>query len=107
MTKDKRSDALKHLVQERIRTFSRVEKVFYLTLVVTGLMMAVSVVYMQIRHQQLQQEITSLNQDINGKQDELNDVKQEINELTRLDRITEIVSKADIKTQSGNLQKVD
>lgn len=107
MTRDRRSDVLKHLVQERIRTFSRIERLFYLSLVVTGLIMAISVVYMQIRHQQLQQEITSLNHDINAKQDELNDVKQEINELTRLDRITEIVDKADIKTQSGNLQKVD
>lgn len=107
MTTDKRHEALRDLVQARIRTFTRIEKVFYLALVVTGLIMAVSVVYMQIRHQQLKQDITSLNTKINLKKDELNDAKQEINELTRLDRITEIVSRADIKTQSGNLQKVE
>lgn len=107
MTKDKRNDDFKSLVQERIRTFTRIEKIFYATLAVTGLIMAISVVYMQIRHQQLKQEITALNTDINLKKEELNDAKQEINELTRLERITEIVSRADIKTQSGNLQKVD
>lgn len=107
MTTDKRNEALKQLVQDRIRTFTKIEKVFYLTLATTALIMAVSVVYMQIRSQQLKQDITNLNTQINLKKDELNDAKQEINELTRLDRITEIVSRADIKTQSGNLQKVE
>lgn len=107
MTTDKRSEEIKRLVQERIRTFSRLEKFFYLTLVVTGIIMAISVVYMQIRHQEIQQEIADLNNKINAKHDELNDAKQEVNELTRLDRITAIVDKSDIKTQNGNLQKVD
>lgn len=107
MTTDKRSEEIKRLVQERIRTFSRLEKFFYLTLVVTGIIMAISVVYMQIRHQEIQQEIADLNNKINAKHDELNDAKQEVNELTRLDRITTIVDKSDIKTQNGNLQKVD
>lgn len=107
MTTDKRSEEIQRLVQERIRTFSRLEKFFYLTLVVTGIIMAISVVYMQIRHQEIQQEIADLNNKINAKHDELNDAKQEVNELTRLDRITAIVDKSDIKTQNGNLQKVD
>lgn len=107
MTKENYTEDLRRLLGDRIRTFSRIERVFYLTLVVTGIIMAVSVVYMQIRHQQLQQEITTLNNQINNKHDELNDAKQEVNELTRLDRITEIVNKSDIKTQSGNVQKVD
>lgn len=107
MTTDKRNDALKQQLHQRIRTFNRVEQVFYLALVVTSLVMAVSVIYMQIRSQQLKQEITQINTKINQKKEELNDAKQEINELTRLDRITEIVSQVDLKTQSGNLQKVE
>lgn len=107
MAKEKYTEDLRRVLGDKIRTFSRIEKTFYLCLVVTGIIMAVSVVYMQIRHQQLQQDITVLNNKINDQQDELNDAKQEVNELTRLERITDIVTKSDIKTQSGNLQKVD
>ncbi|MGT2894828.1 cell division protein FtsL [Streptococcus entericus] len=107
MAKEKYTEDLRRVLGDKIRTFSRIEKTFYLCLVITGIIMAVSVVYMQIRHQQLQQDITVLNNKINDQQDELNDAKQEVNELTRLERITDIVTKSDIKTQSGNLQKVD
>ncbi|MFA9413253.1 MULTISPECIES: cell division protein FtsL [unclassified Streptococcus] len=107
MAKEKYTEDLRRVLGDKIRTFSRIEKTFYLCLVITGIIMAVSVVYMQIRHQQLQQDITVLNNKINDQKDELNDAKQEVNELTRLERITDIVTKSDIKTQSGNLQKVD
>lgn len=107
MTNDKRHEDLRKLVQDRIRTFSRIEKVFYLTLVVTGIVMAISVVYLQARTQQIQQEISALNRDINAKEDELTDAKQEVNELSRLERIASIAEKADIKAQNGNLQKVE
>lgn len=109
MSKDYRQEAVMQLVQERFRTFTRLEKVFYLALVVTAVLMAISTVYMYGRTQQIQQEISYLNRQIHAKEEELNDAKQEVNELARLDRINEIVSKADIKTQegNGNLQKVD
>lgn len=107
MTTDKQHEALNQVLKNRIRVFTRIEKIFYAALALTCLVLAVGVVYMNIRHQQLKQDITNLNTEINLKKDELNDAKQEINELTRLDRITDIISQADIKTQSGNLQKVD
>lgn len=107
MTSDKRNEALRQALQDKIRTFSRIEKVFYSTLLVTAIVMAISVVYLQGRNQEIQQEISAINRQIKEKEVEFNNAKQEVNELTRLERIAQIVQKSNITTQNGNLQKVD
>lgn len=107
MTTDNRNEAIRQALQDKIRTFSRIEKVFYTILLLTGIVMAISVVYLQGRSQEIQQEISDLNSKIIEKQVELNNAKQEVNELTRLERIAQIVEKSGIRTQKENLQKVD
>lgn len=107
MSNEQRQEALRQALKERVRTFTRIEKAFYGTLVLTSIIMAVSVIYLQSRTQQIEQEISAINRQIREQEIELNNAKQEVNELSRLERITQIVQKSDIKTQHGNLEKVD
>lgn len=107
MTKNHSNDDFKHLIEQHFRGLPRIEKIFYTSLAITGLIMAVSIIYMQIRHQQIQQEISAINRNMLIEEEALNEARQEVNDLTRLERITSIVSQADIKTQSDNLKKVD
>ena len=44
---DKR-ETTSQLLQARIKRFSRVEKAFYLSIAITALVLAISVVYMQV-----------------------------------------------------------
>lgn len=107
MTKEKRQEALSQVLQDHIRTLSRIEKAFYGAIVVTAVMMAVSIVYLQTRMLQLQQEITVLNNKISEKETELNDAKQEVNELNRFDRIAKIATEAGMIIQHDNIGKVE
>lgn len=107
MTREKRQEALTQAVQAHIRTLSRIEKAFYGSIVITAIMMAVSIVYLQSRMLQLQQEVTVLNNKISEKETELNDAKQEVNELNRFDRISKIATDAGLSIQHDNIGKVE
>lgn len=107
MSREKRQEALTRAVQAHIRTLSRIEKAFYASIVVTAVMMAVSIVYLQSRMLQVQQEVTRLTRQIDEKETELNDAKQEVNELNRFDRLSKIAEEAGLKIQHANIGKVD
>ncbi|MGT2888218.1 cell division protein FtsL [Streptococcus didelphis] len=107
MNNEKRTQAVTTALQNRIRTFSRIEKAFYSAIIVTAITMAVSIIYLQSRKLQLQQEITSLNRQISDKKSELNNVKQEVNELSRRDRIVDIAGKNGLSNRNDNIKKVD
>lgn len=92
---------------KRIRTFSRIEKAFYATIIITAITMAVSIIYLQSRKLQLQQDITSLNSQISDQKIELNNAKQEVNELSRRDRIVDIAGKAGLSNRNENIKKVE
>ncbi|KGR72352.1 cell division protein FtsL [Streptococcus phocae subsp. phocae] len=107
MTNDKKTQAVSHALQKRIRTFSRIEKAFYATIIITIITMAVSIIYLQSRKLQLQQDITSLNNQISQQKTELTNAKQEVNELSRRDRIIGIAGKAGLSNRNDNIKKVD
>lgn len=107
MQNETRTQATLKVLERRIRTFSRIEKWFYGSIVLTTIVLAISIIYLQSRHLQLQQDITSLNSQISEQRTEVNNTKQEINELTRYDRIAEIAKKAGMSVQNDNIQKVD
>ena len=56
--------------------------------------MAVSIIYLQSRNLQVQQEITNLNSQISDMQTDYDNAKQEVNELTSRDRIEQIAGNA-------------
>ncbi|EJN95144.1 cell division protein FtsL [Streptococcus ratti] len=107
MTNEKRSEALSQALQKRIRTFTRLEKAFYGAIIITAITLAVSIIYLQSRSLQIQQEISHLNSQINDKETEYNNAKQEVNELSRYDRIADIAQKAGMTVQKDNIKKVD
>ncbi|KHD45473.1 cell division protein FtsL [Streptococcus hongkongensis] len=106
MNNEKRSQEVTSALQKRIQTFSRVEKAFYTALIVTAITMSISIIFLQSRKLQLQQDITSLNSKIDDKQTELNNARQEVNELSRRDRIVDIAGKGGLSNHNDNIKKV-
>ncbi|MBM7635643.1 cell division protein FtsL [Streptococcus saliviloxodontae] len=107
MPRDRRSQAVAVALSNRIRQLSRLEKAFYGAIIITAITMAVSLVYLQSRNQEVKQQITDLNYQINDAETALNNAKQEVNELTRADRIKQIAGQAGLSIQNDNIQKVD
>jgi len=96
MTDKHRNEAISNALKRRIRKFSRIEKVFYGSIILTAITMAVSIIYLQSRNLQVQQEITNLNSQISDMQTDYDNAKQEVNELTSRDRIEQIAGNAEI-----------
>ncbi|ESV55655.1 cell division protein FtsL [Streptococcus agalactiae LMG 14747] len=107
MLNESKREVLTQALQKRIRTFTRIEKAFYGAIVITAIFMAISIIYLQSRNMQVQQEIIRLNSDISGAQTDLNDAKQEVNELSRYERIAKIAKDAGLSIQNDNIQNVE
>lgn len=107
MTNTKHSEAVSNALQKRIRTFSRVEKVFYGAIILTAITMAISIIFLQSRNLQFQQQISELNSDINAQKTELNNAKQEVSELTQKSRVTEIANQAGLKAENATIAEVE
>ncbi|MFV8115336.1 cell division protein FtsL [Streptococcus hyovaginalis] len=107
MPNETKREAITRALQKRIRTFTRIEKAFYGAIVFTAIFMAISIIYLQSRNLQVQQEIIRLNSDISGAQTDLNDAKQEVNELSRYERIAKIAKDAGLSIQNDNIQNVE
>lgn len=107
MTDKHRNEAISNALKRRIRKFSRIEKVFYGSIILTAITMAVSIIYLQSRNLQVQQEITNLNSQINDMQTDYDNAKQEVNELTSRDRIEQIAGNAGLTSQQDNIKQVE
>ena len=107
MTDKHRNEAISNAIKRRIRKFSRIEKVFYGAIILTAITMAVSIIYLQSRNLQVQQEITNLNSQISDMQTDYDNAKQEVNELTSRDRIEQIAGNAGLTSQQDNIKQVE
>ncbi|MCK3923337.1 cell division protein FtsL [Streptococcus suis] len=103
MLQEKRREATMRVIGDKIRTFTRVEKAFYSSIVLSGLALAIGIIFMQTRLLQLQSGMAKVNQDISKKQIEINDAKQAVNELTRSARLMEIAEKAGLTFNNDNI----
>ncbi|TCD46019.1 cell division protein FtsL [Streptococcus sp. X16XC17] len=103
MLQDRKRDATMRVLEEKIKTFSRVEKAFYGSIVASGLILAIGIIFMQTRLLQVQSEMATVNQDISAKQVEIDDAKQALNELTRSTRMMEIAEKAGLTLNNDNI----
>ena len=93
-------------LQDRIRRFTRVEKAFYGSIVLTGIILAVSIIFMQTRILQVQSDLTNLNTELKTKETELEDIRQEVNELTRYERLSKLASSQGMTLQKENRKVV-
>ena len=107
MTDKHRNEAISNALKRRIRKFSRIEKVFYGSIILTAITMAVSIIYLQSCNLQVQQEITNLNSQISDMQTDYDNAKQEVNELTSRDRIEQIAGNAGLTSQQDNIKQVE
>ena len=103
---DQPSQSRSNQLQERIRRFSRVEKAFYGSIILTAIILAVSIIFMQTRILQVQSELTNLNTELKTKETELEDVQQEVNELTRYERLSKLASSQGMSLQKENRKVV-
>ncbi|HEL1775930.1 TPA: cell division protein FtsL [Streptococcus suis] len=103
MLQEKRREATMRVIGDKIKTFTRVERAFYSSIVISGLALAVGIIFMQARLLQVQSDLAKVNQDISQKQVELNDSKQAKNELTRSARLMEIAEKAGLTFNNDNI----
>ncbi|MGT2711825.1 cell division protein FtsL [Streptococcus oriscaviae] len=103
MLQDRRRDATMRVIGDKIKTFSRVEKAFYGSIVLSGLILAIGIIFMQTRLLQIQSQMADVNQEINAKQVEIDDAKQAVNELTRSARLMEIAEKAGLTFNNDNI----
>ncbi len=107
MKNDRRNEAIMSILQDRIKTFSRIEKGFYIVLLLTAITMATSIVYLQSRLLQVQQEVTRLKKYINVTTTELSNAKQDVSELTRLERVIGVAKDVGLSPQYNNVKKVE
>ncbi|MDO4635820.1 MAG: cell division protein FtsL [Streptococcus sp.] len=102
----RRSEAIATVLQKHIRRFSRVEQAFYSSVIVTLIIIAISIVYLQSNIFQVQQKINIINSQISETQTTLENTKQEVNELSNRDRVTKIAQEAGLSNQQDNIKKV-
>ncbi|MDG3131581.1 cell division protein FtsL [Streptococcus suis] len=107
MLQDKRREATMRAIGAKFKTFTRVEKAFYTSIILSGLALAIGIIFMQTRLLQIHSEMAKVNQEINQKQIEINDAKQAINELTRSARLMEIADKTGLTFNNDNIGVVE
>lgn len=83
------------------------EKAFYLSTAFTALVLALSIIFMQTRLLQVQNDLTKINAQIEEKKTELDDAKQEVNELLRAERLKEIANTKDLKLNNENIRTAE
>lgn len=103
MLEDKPRDVTLRIIEDKIKTFSRVEKAFYGSIVISGLILAIGIVFMQTKLLQVQSEMAGVNQQINIKLLEIEDAKQAINDLARNARLLEIAEKEGLSFNNDNI----
>ncbi|VEE21403.1 cell division protein FtsL [Streptococcus equinus] len=107
MTEKHRNEAIANALKRRVRKLSRVEKAFYGSIILTAITMAVSIIYLQSRNLQVQQQITDLNSQITEVQTDYDNAKQEVNELSSRDRVEQIAQNAGLTSQQDNIKQVE
>ena len=103
MLEDKRRDLTMQVIAARIHTFTRVENAFYDSIVLSGLVLAIGIIFMQTKLLQVQSDMAGINQDISVKLLEIEDAKQAVNDLARKARLLEIADKEGLTFNNDNI----
>ncbi|MGT2657155.1 cell division protein FtsL [Streptococcus varani] len=103
MLEDKQRDLTMRVIEDKIKTFTRVEKAFYGSIVISGLILAIGIVFMQTKLLQVQSDMAATNQEISVKLLEIEDAKQAVNDLARKARLLEIAEKEGLTFNNNNI----
>ena len=94
------------VLQDHFRRFTREEKAFSGSIVLTAVILAISIVFMQTRILQVQSELPDLNTELEAKKTELADGSQEVHDTPRSDRLSQLASSQGRKLQKENRKTV-
>lgn len=103
MLQEKYKEVTRQVIEEKIKKFSRIEKAFYGSVLVSGLILAVGIIFMQTRILQVQRDLAKINQEISAKQLEIEEAKQAVNDAIRKETLLEIAEKEGLVYNNDNI----
>lgn len=93
------------VLAQKFKRFSGVEKVFYLSMVVVALMLAVTQLFIQTKTQEIESSTLHYNSQITVKEQKNSEYDQKIQELTSQDKLQKVTDKYGISYNSDNVLK--
>ncbi|KXT78221.1 cell division protein FtsL [Streptococcus sp. DD13] len=97
----------RNLLTKRFQTFSRIEKAFYSSIVFSGVVLAIGIIFLQTRLQQVRLEMADITQQNEAKQVEINEAEQSINELGSYANLMKIAKKGKLTFNNQNIGVVN
>ncbi|MBF8970034.1 MULTISPECIES: cell division protein FtsL [unclassified Streptococcus] len=89
------------------RPLSRLEKLFYGTIVATTVIVAIATVFLQTQILQVERDLATLNSQVERKQTEITEAKQQVNELSRYERFQKLAEEQGMSVKNDNLVTAD
>ncbi|GFH39738.1 cell division protein FtsL [Pseudolactococcus insecticola] len=93
------------LMKRKFNRLSRVEKVFYLSIIVTAIMLAIGMVFVRTKIIEVEQNTLDIQTKVSTKEDQLTTYNQQINELMSGDRVIDQANASGLKVNNENVIK--
>lgn len=101
------AEAMPYLVpKSKLSRVSKLEKVVFIALVITFLLLAVATIRMTTSVNREEEAISALQVEMIQSQQEIETLEQEKNELLRTERVKGIAEKAGIELRDDNIRKI-
>ena len=93
------------LLTRKFKKLSNVEKVFYLSVIVTAIVLAIGMVFVRTKIIEVEQNTLTIQAEVTTKEDQLKAYDQQINELMTDDRVAKQASDSGLKMNNDNVIK--
>ena len=93
------------LLTQKFKKLSNVEKVFYLSVIVTAIVLAIGMVFVRTKIIEVEQNTLTIQLQVIIKEDKLKAYDQQINELMTDDRVAKQASDSGLKMNNDNVIK--
>ncbi|MDR1606097.1 MAG: cell division protein FtsL [Streptococcaceae bacterium] len=93
------------LLTSRFAKLSKIEKVFYLSVILTAIVLAIGMVFVRTKIIEVEQETLKIQTDVSAKEEQLKNYDQQINELMSGDRVTTQAKDSGLKSNNENVIK--
>lgn len=93
------------LLTRKFRKLSIVEKVFYLSVIVTAIVLAIGMVFVRTKIIEVEQNIVDIQTEVSTKEDQLKTYDQQINELMSEERVLKQANESGLKRNNDSVIK--
>lgn len=93
------------VIASRFKKVNGVEKIFYATMVISALIIAIGLLYIKTKTTEIESNTININTSIYQKQEKLSEYKQQIQDLAGNDSLYKISDKAGLKMNYSNVLK--